>query len=345
MPITQALIAQRSGVAQSTVSKILRNPDHALFNQDVRKRVLKAARELGYQVKERRRRTLVYLCHDPSGVTSSAYYTRFHRGLMQAAGRCGFRVTIEPLADADPGTDDEMENICAAIILYNGRHRDSAFRDLVAAFASRMPTVLLNGRISGTSCSSASADDADGIALAMRHVLALGHRRIAFLGSGPDYASEKHAVRLETYRRTLASAGVAIDEGLIHLTSAAFGSDPDGTQRDVDAGLARFLAADQRPTCVVCSADLFAFALIKAARIRGIAVPAEISLTGFDNLAAGEHIHPRLTTIDPRIEELAMAAVEEVERRLRDPTATPRQTVIEPLLIARDSTARPKHPT
>ncbi|MCP3935758.1 MAG: LacI family transcriptional regulator, partial [Actinomycetia bacterium] len=173
--------------------------------------------------------------------------------------------------------------------------------------------------------------------LATRHLLDLGHSRIAFLRE--HRSSLDSWRRFEGYRDTLAEAGISFDASLV--TEAAPNIDGGSIVEASRLAANTLLDAVPRPTAVFAHNDLIALAVVQEARRRGLDVPSELSVIGVDNAEAGRYANPTLTTVAFPSRELGRAAA----RLLLGSTDSRSQsalTVIAPgEVLARDSTAPP----
>lgn len=193
-------------------------------------------------------------------------------------------------------------------------------------FARRLPTLLITREVE--SIDSVDSDNRSGTAVAVRHLAGLGHRAIAYIGapaSGSDHP------RREGYRAGMAAAGLA------------------PLELDTAAGLAGGAAALQRlrsggralPTAVVAYNDATALGVVDAAERAGVAVPARLSVVGYDDTEmAGLH-RVGLTTVSLHARMLGRASAEQVLRRLASPELEASARRIVPTLVVRTSTAPP----
>ena len=163
----------------------------------------------------------------------------------------------------------------------------------------RVPIVLINNQSEGQYLYSVAVDDGQGAQLAVEHLLALGHRRIGYVGTSRRPKSSQR--RFGGYKQALERAGISLDPTLIP---------PPIAKNDVHRGeeaLEHLLATDA--TAVFCYNDLIAIGLLVACHRRGIAVPQQLSVVGFDNIEAARYVSPPLTTVNqPRLKlgQLAM---------------------------------------
>ncbi|WP_158239519.1 LacI family DNA-binding transcriptional regulator [Brachybacterium sp. UMB0905] len=192
------------------------------------------------------------------------------------------------------------------------------------------PLVFIDNYSSDAQVTGVGVDDEGGGQLAGEHLLGLRHRQIAFAG---PLGSARGVVA-----RRLAGLRDAVDAA----AGAALGPllDADHEPGSAARVVEQLLAAPEQPTAVVAASDVLAAEMVGALLDRGVAVPGQVSLLGFDGVAAGRWIRPQLTTISQDIEAKAAAAVELLTRLIdRDPTAEVEPPPRQPMqLVVRDST-------
>ncbi len=198
----------------------------------------------------------------------------------------------------------------------------------------RVPTVLINSQAEseGNLLHWVSVDDPAGAQLAVEHLLQLGHRSIGYLGTGTRPRSNRQ--RLLGYQSALAAAGVSYRDAWAVITPG----DEASLEEDVAAGqtsLPRLL--DSGITAVFCYNDMIAIGVLIACRERGIAVPQELSVIGFDDIKMTSYVTPPLTTIhQPKVELGRLAAQVMLDLLHNRPG---RNYTLPPTLIERASTA------
>jgi DNA-binding LacI/PurR family transcriptional regulator len=178
---------------------------------------------------------------------------------------------------------------------------------------------------------SVGATNWNGGLTATRHLLGLGHRRIAVLG-GPDWILCSRA-RIDGYRSAMAEAGVAIDPALI-----SYG------KFEVEEGIDRgreLLRLPDRPTAIFAGNDLQALGVYQAAREARLHIPEDLSVVGFDDLPVTQWVSPPMTTIRQPLIEMAEAAAEMVITIARGETPAQPRVELATELIVRESTAPP----
>jgi DNA-binding LacI/PurR family transcriptional regulator len=165
---------------------------------------------------------------------------------------------------------------------------------------------------------------------ATQHLLELGHRRIGVVGGPHDVLCVQ--ARIAGYRAAMARAGVEVPEEYVR-----YGAD-FGTYTGRDATM-ELLDLDQPPTALFICADTMALGAYRALRERGLQVPDDLSIVGFDDRPESHWVSPRLTTIRQPLDEMAQAAVSLLVRLMRGETPQSRRIELATSLLERDSTA------
>ncbi len=195
--------------------------------------------------------------------------------------------------------------------------------------------VITSGRVRERVCSVGV--DARAAAFEMtRHLADLGHRRIGFIAGHPGHATSRH--RLEGYREALSQAGFAADDSLVAEGRFTYRSGLEAAEK--------LLGLDERPTAIFASNDEMAAAVVASAIRHGLDVPADLSVTGFDDTPLASAIWPPLTTIHVPIADLAKAAIEllmeKIARRAAGEPFDSRHDTLEYALVRRQSDGPPR---
>lgn len=338
---TSADVATEAGVSRTTVSFVLNGRTDIKIPDETRGRVLQAAERLGYhphaparQLAGGRSHILaLVLRQTPEQIAADAILAETLRGLATAARSQGFRVMVEPLAPEGPEGPDG-----AYAALLRAQHADGLIISgprvddphLTALVRDGFP-IVLQGTLPGLDVASVDVDNLAGARVAVEHLLALGHRRIACITNAPlVYTAATE--RLEGYRRALRDAGIEIDPTLV--ATADFDA-PSG-----HAAMQRLLAQADFEAVFVAS-DVVALGAIGALREAGHRVPDDVSVVGFDDIPLAAYFDPPLTTIRLPAFELGQAAGRALLERIADPAAAGR-TLLMTELVVRASTAPPR---
>lgn len=295
MPVTIRDIARATGVSISTVSRALASPEKVAAA--TRALVQETATAMGYRP-NRAARGLITGRTGCIGLVvpdlENPYFGAVCKGVQARARAAGYSVFI---ADTDEDAEAEIEAVRSltrqvdGVILCSPRNSDAA----VQALAAGGPLVLVHREITGIP--SIADDNAGGLRSLMSHLVALGHRRIAYAG-GPA-ASFSNRQRGEAFRSfTSPQAGLDLVE---------LGTFPPTFSGGVSSG---DLAIASGATAVVAFNDLVAVGLIDRLTERGVGVPGDISVAGFDNTPVSTLARPHLTAIDSPRRQIGRASVD-----------------------------------
>ena len=335
MAATIVDVAARAGVSTATVSRVLSGSTTAL--PATRERVLSAARELAYRpsgvaraLKTAETRTIGLVVTD----ITNPFFPQIVRAVEDEAHRRGYGVLLSTAAD-DPARematlDLLLERRVDGIVLASGRASRRLARHLAAV---PVPVVLVNTETRLAGLATIGTAQRAGARLAADHLIGLGHRRLAFVGAppGPSAAGSRRAGVAQAMRL----AGVATDA--LAVVSG------DGRVEGGAAAVERLLDDAGGPSGIVAYNDLAAIGVLRGLHSRGIAVPGEVSVVGFDDIEPASWTDPPLTTIRQPTDAMGRWAVERIAGALGGHARTDRVT-LEPELVVRGSTAAPGGP-
>jgi DNA-binding LacI/PurR family transcriptional regulator len=179
----------------------------------------------------------------------------------------------------------------------------------IGARRDSTPLVLLGERLARAPVDHVSIDNVDGARTATAHLIAIGRRRIAAIGSQPHVSGGTAALRLKGYRAALRSAGVAFDKSLVMPA-------PSYHRTDGYAAMSALLDLPSPPDAVFCFNDLMAIGALRALHERGVPVPRDVAVIGFDGIEEGDFHTPSLSTIRPDRGEIARLALGLLDRRI-----------------------------
>ena len=319
-------VAERAGVSIATVSRVLN--DRADVSVETRERVREVARSVGYSadpaaraLATQRTRLVGVVVGDNAGHRDLSLV--FFGKVLAAISRRLAHAEYEALLQAiDGGVQHRFD---AAILI--GLDGDDP---LVAELSDRdIPLVGVDVRISGGRSAFVGSDHADGVRLALAHLYALGHRRIAHLAGAANTLAG--ADRIAAFRRETDRLGLALSDEYVREGDFSSASGYRET--------CSVLALPERPTAIVAASDLMALAALQAIRDVGLEPATDVAIVGFDDLEAAALAHPPLTTIRQDRQELGTVAAERAIERIEDPEASPPATVLPVELVARASSA------
>jgi len=331
--VTAREIAALAGVSQSTVSRALRGSP--LVNPRTRERVLRIAKENNYKVdssasrlRSRQSRTLALLVHDDSEMGSeiNPFFLSMLATITKAASRRSYDILLsfQQLSDnwiLDYETSNKAEGV---IMLGYGGYTDYIRK---IALLDDAHCVTWGPVIDGQPGHFVGCDNVYGGYIATRHLLELGHRRIAFIGNVSNDCPEFQA-RHAGYRKALQDTGVHMRPSL-HVTTNA------SEQGGYEAG-GRLIDRGEGFTAAFCATDLNAVGVMRALRERGLTVPSQVSVVGFDDVPSIAYTTPTLTTVRQDTEQAGHVLVETLLDLIHGNRVESR--LLEPELIVRRST-------
>lgn len=205
-------------------------------------------------------------------------------------------------------------------------------RSIQELIQSGIPTMFVDTDATGLRAGNITTDNRNGIRMAVRHLFELGHRRIAYLAgvSGQDV----NELRLAGYREGLEVFSLPY--------RADYVADGDYSYDSGIRGMNMLLDLAQPPTAVICTSDMAAFGAIRAVEARGLSVPGDISVVGFDNIFEAELFKPRLTTINQNIHAIGVKSIEALIAMIKHPGDPPPVLTEPSSLIVRESTGKAK---
>jgi LacI family transcriptional regulator len=328
---TIADVAAAAGVHPSTVSRALNPATRAMVTEAVAARVAEAAERLGWRpsalaagLRTRRSRTIGILVPD---LVNPVFPPIVHAAETRLA-EAGY-ATLIANTDNDPAREAMLiERMAAHLVdglLIASAARGSRAVALIARAA--IPTVLLNRRLAGAPFPAVVNDDRHGMALAVRHLLGLGHRRIGHLAGPPGVSTA--ADRRAGFRAALKAAGI---EDPPIVAAEAY------TIEAGRAAMAKLLAGP--PVSAVAAAnDMLALGAYDAIAAAGLRVGADIAVTGFNDMPFVDRVAPPLTTLRIQHAEMGRRGAELLLEAMAEPAAPRRDILLDPALVERDSTA------
>ena len=319
-------VAQHAGVSVATVSRVMNG---ITVEPTMAERVRRSAEELRFvpnrtavSLSRNRTQTVGLLVPDLGNPTFLACL----RGLEKAAAHAGYRVLVadtREVAATEAALAQDLRQRCDAVVLCAPR-TDAA--DLAALLPGLEPVVVVNRYDQALPAPIVAADYRTGIAALARFVIEQGHRDLLYLAGNP--ASASHAQRVSGLEAVVA------DHSGVRLRTVLCGVDFEAGYRSVDAVL------DSGSTAVLAFNDLVAMGLLASLAERGVSVPDQISVAGFDGIEFSAFTTPPLTTVSVPAEQLGELAWERVGA-VSEGRVPARNRLVEPILVVRESIARP----
>jgi LacI family transcriptional regulator len=298
--ITIRDVAQRAGVSVATVSRVINRS--GVVSEETRRRVEAASAELRYHP-HGAARSLITRRTDAFGVVLPDLYGEFFseviRGMDPLAQESGYHLLLS-------SSHDDRRQIEFALGAMRGRvdglivmSPNVGGRELAPSLPPDLPVVLLNCDVQGSPFHAINVDNYGGALSLVRHLVGLGHRRIAMVkGVETNFDARE---RLRGFRAALAET-----DGAVEGMEAAGDFTEAGGWR-----AARELAAlDRRPTAVFCANDSMAVGALSALSAAGLRVPDDVAVAGFDDIPIARYLAPPLSSVRVDVHRLGARAVE-----------------------------------
>jgi DNA-binding LacI/PurR family transcriptional regulator len=334
-------VAQEAGVSVQTVSNVLHG--RSFVRPEIQARVRAAIDRLDYQpnqaaqsMRSRLSQTLGFLVSDPNprGL-ADPFYGEVLSGIAETARAHSFGLLIDLLPSdralqaADFLRPFQTRRVDAAIVFVHGGTADPAalLGDLARA---QVLFAVLARHVPGDTVYNVLAADYDGAHAATQHLIAAGHRRIGFVDSMQRWPAVED--RLRGYRAAMQLAGLDASIGVFTSQDWTAEGGARAASRVFD------LAPEARPTALVAGSDVLALGAIQALRARGLRVPSDMAVCGFDDFELARYADPPLTTVRLPAFEMGRTAATLLLDHLRGRPAQERQHVLPTELIVRQST-------
>ena len=332
---TQRQIAEEAGVSRTTVSFVLNDVAGVRVSPRTRQRILEVARRLNYYP-DAAARTLVsgrtqtigfVLCQSPDRIFTDAFLPEVLSGVGDGLQPNGFRVLLHSVEDVT-GPEAYIglvrEKHTDGIILSGPRSDD---QQLPRLKAEGFPVVLL-GQLPGSGIPFVDVDNVGAAKQAVSHLLGLGHRRVGMITNAPlEYTAARD--RLTGYRQVLEEDGVPFDEGLVRHG--------DFREESGRVAMNHLLDLPDPPTAVFVASDLVAFGALVVIRERGLIIPDDVAMVGFDDVRLAHYVDPPLTTVRLPAYDLGYRAAALLTQLIRSEPVEEQEILLQTELVVRQS--------
>lgn len=324
-------VAEHAGVSIATVSRTLAGSRKV--SPATRQRVLQAIEALNFEPNPSARR-LAYMKTETIALVfpdiSGPFYSTVIRGVEQEAGRHDHNVLIYGTHGKE-GSGRYLRTLSSKvdglIIMARSVDEDS----LWSLERQGVPFVLLGHSNGQLQCSTISVDNDAGAYKAAVHLLGHGHQRIGII-TGPENSPDNRG-RLQGYQKALLDAGISLHQNMV--VPGNF------TYEEGQIAIHRLLESNPRPTAVLAANDEMAIGAMDAARQKGLRVPGDLAVIGFDDIQMSALTHPPLTTVRQPMQLLGEEAVKLLFDRLNTSNGLPHHEVLDTKLVVRQSCGCP----
>ncbi|MBQ6077339.1 MAG: LacI family DNA-binding transcriptional regulator [Clostridia bacterium] len=327
--VTLKDVAKVAGVSYATVSRALSGSPE--IGESTRKRVVRICEEMGYTPNSVARSMVMKRTNIIGLIVTSIdnpFMSEMTAHLEIYARKCGYNLMVCN-SSYDLNLEKEVfsllmgRKVDGIILIPVGNESYDSLKNLTA----QVPTVFIGENMLDLPENYVSVDNTNGMQQATEYLYSLGHRSILYLGAREK--SMTHQLRVDGYLNACKKLG--IEPNVIR------NSDPRSSFR---VGYALAKAHFETPfseTAILCAADTLAIGVIQAAYEKGIRIPRDLSLMGFDNISFSALPPIDLTTVNQPKQELAVAALDMLINRIKKPEASHTKTILSPSLVIRNS--------
>lgn len=323
---TMGDVAEAAGVSRPLVSIVMRDVKGA--SKATRERILKIAHEMGY-VPDDRARKLRQKSSRLIGIVFELQHP-FHGDVVEQiyleAAERGYNVALSavaPTRDESTAVESLIRERCDALIVLSLQ----ADADHLRTVAERVPVVSIARRLKKPFVGIVRGDDRAGLRLAVEHLVQLGHTRIAHIDGASVPGS---ADRRTSYKKTMQRLGLA--ENIDVVAGGA-------TEEDGARGMSELLTRPTPPTAVIAFNDRCAAGVLDVSLRKGVRVPEDLSIMGYDDSRLARSSRVQMTTISQDTQEQAHEAVALAIEQMQG--LPPREVVVQPRLVVRETTQEP----
>lgn len=345
---TMTDVAKRAQTTVATVSRVINNAGYV--SAPLRERVNAVIEELGYvpnanarSLRTKKSRTLGVVVGD----LMNPYSVELANAVTSAAVDYDYTTFIG-------AATDDVDSDVAVIDAFHRQRVDGLVvatlqtersDELIAKLAKRgLPTVLVGRTLDDPLVDSIAADFRSGGRLAAQHLLDLGHKRIAFVGA--EMEESQRVTRLQGYLDALGSAKIKVRAEYIVGSRQAAGGPRYARHGTGHQATLQLLKLPVPPTAIFARNDNTAFGVLQALREKGLDVPGDVSVVGFDNIPLADRVMPTLSSVSQPTPQQGRAAVEYLLRRIesREEDLEPKRLVLDCAMVARGTSASPPGP-
>lgn len=333
-------IAEQAAVSIATVSLVLNNKPGV--GETTRERVLKFARELNYSNSNRTeklipgaQRTVQFLKIARHGHTvnrdHNVFISDYIDGIIHSAKDLQYKIEVTSFKttpmDRIVAAVEEQTNLAGAIVLGTELNRD----DVLTFRNTSLPLVFIDTFLDYEPFDFVDMNNTDSVFKVIEYFRSYGHSEIGIVRS--SMKTRNFCLRDKAFQEGMEILGLPWRNEFVFDTDSTF----DGAYGDMK----RYLQEGAKlPSALFCTNDIIAFGVLKALRERGVRIPRDVSIIGFDDLPTAAVMDPPLTSIAVSKHEIGSTAMRRLQARIRDPSMPPTKTVVGGTLKERESVAR-----
>jgi DNA-binding LacI/PurR family transcriptional regulator len=330
-------VAKKAGVTIGTVSRVLNNKKWV--SDDCRKKVQVAIRDLHYKPQAHARRLRQkhsqicgVIAPHHTAIFSSSFFTQIMEGLEEVAAEKQYRLLLHPLNETARAQISYRtllgDGSVDGMFVLNAWSTDVSIRELAEA---NVPFVLVNGKITGQEdLPYVGFDNRGGVKKAIEHLVKLGHERIGIING--RMTTTNALERFQSFQECLAEHKLEFHNEWV--------ADGDFEEEGGYKAALKILSAVRRPSAILCASDLMAMGAIRALKERGVSVPEDISIVGFDHMEEAAYHEPALTTVSFSAYEMGKLAARKMFQMIAEETLEEKATTLQAELIEGESTRK-----
>jgi DNA-binding LacI/PurR family transcriptional regulator len=318
-------VAERAGVSHITVSRVVNGKTNV--SPETRERVMVAMQELGYipnpaaqALQTRRTKVIELVSTDLWGLRSDALWNITHRVRLG-----GFQFSILPTVPEEVyDTLEAIPNRLVAGTILHAQQVDINYQR-ISELIRNLPFVHMGGKLH-SNLPSVTFDQFYAAQLATQHLIDLGHRQIAHIAGNQSLLDGK--LRYQAWLKTLGDNGLEAGPVVV----GDFGEDSGAQMAEL------LLESGRAFTAIFAASDAMAIAAIDVFQSRGVRIPEDVSIIGFDDIRIGKYIQPRLSTVTNDMATMATLSIEYLLQLIQSPQNRDHQRILTAQLIPRQST-------
>ncbi len=329
-------VARHAGFSKSTVSLVLQGS--AQLKPQTREKILRSIEETGYiynrkaaGLRQRQRNDLI-------GIVINSFISPYGAEILNQFEQLALQDNLVPMIASNGEQLAQQERIIRLYMEYKVDGfiicpaPNTSVSQLHKLWRNGFPLVQIMREVPFNQFPAVLADNYTGVQEATRHLIKLGHKKIAFIG-GEETISDYHD-RVTGFMEAMGEAGLQVPAGYIYPV-------PQGRAAGRQA-LKNLIDYDPNISAIVCFSDLMAYGILSMSRELGIEVGKDLAVIGFDDLADSSLTHPALTTVRVRPEDFAFNALEMLQNHIQNRQAKAERRILPAKLIVRESCGAPQ---
>jgi DNA-binding LacI/PurR family transcriptional regulator len=337
MGVTIRDVAKLAGVAVSTASLALNDKERV--SEATRKKVIEAARKLNYYPSSIAKRFAlnkthtIALCAFIAGDRPlGGFYMPVIQGVMDVVNANNYSFQLDIKGEyQNSSTKSEVLSRFAKYRLVDGliilSYWPLQVKEILDLEQMNFPYIVVDGHIPGMETNCVEMDNFGGAVKVVEYLIHLGHRRIGFIIGPPDQQSSVE--RIKGFQKALRKNGIDYDKGLIY--------GGDFHKKSGYQGMKYLLNLPSSPSAVFVANDNMALTAIKAIKEKGLKIPEDISIVGFDDIEAASQIDPPLTTVRQPLYKMGEEAAKLLFKLLNNKESKPQKIILDTELVVRES--------